>query len=274
MYGFVSEETLRRKREEEIALRGKARILRAEAVTKREQAVHLQREEERLGDEANDLDREIVDMEWQEPMLEQRIAEVESSHETYVRENNDTEASINMYRDASRWRREQEAGLRQEAENKKREAERLRGEAGQSCLSGIELRSHGNMAQANPILRQVEQLLNEAEELDRQANEHLSQIEKNNDEVQILMAHAMANARFRGELRQAMAESQTKLAELRRQLQEKRRESEENKARVNELRDEEDRYGYDAGEREEEADIADRQVDNNRSHQAKYFLEK
>ena len=73
-------------------MREKARILRAEAVTKREQAVHLQREEERLGAEADDLDREIVDMEWQEPMLEQRIAEVESSHETYVRENNDTEA--------------------------------------------------------------------------------------------------------------------------------------------------------------------------------------
>ena len=33
-----------------------------------------------------------------------------------------------VFRDASRWRRDQEAGLRQEAENKKREAERLRGE--------------------------------------------------------------------------------------------------------------------------------------------------
>ena len=69
-----------------------------------------------------------------------------------------------MYRDASRQRRDQEAGLRQEAENKKREAERLRGEAEQSFLSGIDHRSHGNMVQANPILHHVEQLLNEAEE--------------------------------------------------------------------------------------------------------------
>ena len=242
-------------------MRNKARALRAEAVMKREQAVHLQREEERLGDEADDLDREIVDMEWQEPMLEQRIAEVSSRHGTYSREKNDTEALINMYRDASRWRRDQETGLRQEAENKKREAERLRGEAGQRCVSGIDHRSHGNIAQASPILRQVEQLLDEAEELDRQANEHLSQIRNNNNEVQILMAHAMLNARFRAELMQSMAELQTKLTELRRQLQEKRRESEEKKARVNELRNEEDRYGYDSREREEEADIADRQAD-------------
>ena len=39
------------------------------------------------------------------------------------------------------------------------------------------------------------------------------------------------------------------------------------------IRDEEDRYGYDAGERKEEAVIADQQVDNNQSHKAKYFLE-
>ena len=156
-------------------------------------------------------------------MLEQRIAEVESRHEDYVWENIDTETSINMYRDASRQRRDQEAGLRQEAENKKREAERLRGEARQSFLSGIDHRSHGNMAQANPILCHVEQLLNEAEELDRQANEHLSQLERNSDEVQNLMAHAIDNARFRGELRHAMADFQNKLAELRSQLQEKKR---------------------------------------------------
>ena len=118
------------------------------------------------------------------------------------------------------------------------------------------------MAKANPILRQVEQLLDEAEELDRQAIEHLSQIRQNDNEVQILIAHAMLNARFRGELMQSMAELQTKLTELRRQLQEKRRESEEKKARVNELRNEEDRCGYHSREREEEADIADRQSDD------------
>ena len=63
-------------------------------------------------------------MEWQEPMLEQSIAEIESRHEDYVRENINTETSINMYRDAIWRRRGQEAGLRQQAEDKKREAER------------------------------------------------------------------------------------------------------------------------------------------------------
>ena len=35
---------------------------------------------------------------------------------------------------------------------------RIHFKAGQSCVLGIDHRSHGNLAQANPILRQVEQL--------------------------------------------------------------------------------------------------------------------
>ena len=83
----------------------------------------------------------------------------------------------------------------------------------------------GNLAQANPILRQVEQLIYEADQLDREASVHLSQIEKNNDEVQILMTHAMANVCFGGELMQSMADLQTQLTDLQSQLQEKKGES-------------------------------------------------
>jgi hypothetical protein len=63
------------------------------------------------------------------------------------------------------------------------------------------------------------------------------------------------------ELRQAMAVSQAGLAELGGQLQEGGGESEESEARVGELGDEGDRYGCDAGESDEEADIADRQAE-------------
>ena len=69
-------------------------------------------------------------MEWQEPMLEMRIAEIERTHAEYLRENADTERSINMYRDGTMRQQNQEAGLRQDAENKKREAEQLREQAG------------------------------------------------------------------------------------------------------------------------------------------------
>ena len=67
-----------------------------------------------------------------------------------------------MYRDGTMRRQNQEAGLRQDAENTKREAEQLREQAGRDCVSGIDHRMHGNLAQANPILCQVEQLINEA----------------------------------------------------------------------------------------------------------------
>ena len=73
---------------------------------------------------------------------------------------------------------------------------------------------HGNLSQANPILRQVEQLISEADQLDGEANEHLSKIEKNNKEIQILITHALANGRFRGELMQSMAGFQTQLTDL------------------------------------------------------------
>ena len=65
-------------------------------------------------------------MEWQEPMLERRRAEIERTHAEYLRESADTECSINMYRDGTLRRRDKEAGLRQDPQNKKGEAERLR----------------------------------------------------------------------------------------------------------------------------------------------------
>ena len=63
--------------------------------------------------------------------------------------------------------------MRQDVENKKREADQLRVQAGQDCVSGIDHRVHGNK-QANPILRQVEQLINDADQLEREAEEKRS----------------------------------------------------------------------------------------------------
>ena len=104
--------------------------------------------------------------------------------------------------------------MRWDAKSKKGEAERLREQAGRDFVSDIDQRLHGNLAQANPILRQVEKLINEADQLDREANEHLSQIEKNSIEIQILVTHALENCRFRGELMQSMAGFQTQLTDL------------------------------------------------------------
>ena len=110
-----------------------------------------------------------------------------------------------MYRLGTINRPDQEAGLRRDAKSKKRVAERLREQARQNCVSGIDHGLNGNMSQANPILRQVEQLINKADQLDREANEHLSQIERNNMECQILLARVLENGCFRGELMQNMA---------------------------------------------------------------------
>ena len=76
---LVSKETLTRKRNEARAARERARVLQADAAEKRVEAEWLQREEERLGAQADDLDKEVVDMEWQEPRLERRIADIEKT---------------------------------------------------------------------------------------------------------------------------------------------------------------------------------------------------
>ena len=147
-------------------------------------------------------------------MLEKKIAFIEKTHAEYLRENAYIESSIKMYRDGTMHGRDQEVGLRQDAENKKREAEWLREQACQDCVSGIDHRLHGNLAQANPILSQVEQLISEADQLDKEANEHIRQIEKNNKECQTLMAHVLANGRFRSDLMQSMEGFQTQLGDL------------------------------------------------------------
>ena len=175
---LVSEETLTRKRNEVRAEREKARVLQTESAKIRVDAEQLQREEERLGAQADDLDKELVDMEWQEPRIEKKIADIERTHVVYLRENADTEGSITKYLSGIIRRQNQEAGLRQDAEHRRREVERLRGQASQDCVSRIDHRMRGNLAHANPILRQVEQLIYEADQLDREASVHLSQIEK------------------------------------------------------------------------------------------------
>ena len=102
-------------------------------------------------------------------------------------------------------------------------------------------------------------MINEADQLDREANEHLSQIERNDNECQTFMAHLLANGRFRSDLMQSMAGFQTQLIDLRRQLQDKKRESEEKWIRVFQLRDEKDSFAIAASYKEEEADKEEEQ---------------
>ena len=60
---LVSEATILRKRSEARAEREKARVLGIEAAELRSIVNKLQKEEERLGAQADDLDREVVNME-------------------------------------------------------------------------------------------------------------------------------------------------------------------------------------------------------------------
>ena len=62
-------------------------------------------------------------------MLEMKMADIEKTCAVYLRESADTERAINMYQRGVIRRRDQEAGLRHDAENKKREADQLRVQA-------------------------------------------------------------------------------------------------------------------------------------------------
>ena len=62
---LVTEDTLLWKRSEATAEREKARVLQAESAKARADAEQLQREEERLGALADDLENEVVSREWQ-----------------------------------------------------------------------------------------------------------------------------------------------------------------------------------------------------------------
>ena len=61
---LVSEATILRKRSEARAKRERARVLGIEATELRSIISKIQHKEERLGAQADDLDREVVNMEW------------------------------------------------------------------------------------------------------------------------------------------------------------------------------------------------------------------
>ena len=62
-------------------------------------------------------------------MLENKMADIEKTRVVYLRESADTERAIKMNQRGIIRRRDQEAELRQDAENKKREADQLRVQA-------------------------------------------------------------------------------------------------------------------------------------------------
>ena len=144
----------------------------------------------------------------------------------------------------------------------RRDADQLRVQASQDCVSGIDLRTHGMQMKANPILHQVEQLINDADQLEREAKEKRSQIEKTGEEIIILESRVLEHSNFRSKLVQCMFGFQTQSTDLQRRLQEKKRELEEKRKRVFQIRDEEDSYALAASYKEEEADEKIRQSDD------------
>ena len=132
-----------------------------------------------------------------------------------------------MYRAIILCRRDHSAWLRREVERKKEEADRLTLQAGQDCVSGKDHRVLGNVAQANPILHQVGELISEADQLDQEAQECINHIERSDNECQTLWADIVENSRYRGELMGNMSSLRTWLIDLRRELREKKGEFEE-----------------------------------------------
>ena len=100
----------------------------------------------------------------------------------------------------------------------------------------------GNLAQANPILRRVEQLIYEADRLEEESKAHLCQIESNNEGIQYLVSRVETVSNFRGELLQGVVDLQNRLTSLRSKIQEKMEESKDNRRRVFEIWDKEDKY--------------------------------
>ena len=106
----------------------------------------------------------------------------------------------------------------------RRDADQLRVQASQDCVSGIDLRTHGMQMKANPILHQVEQLINDADQLEREAKERCSQIEKAGEEIILIESRVLEHSNFRSELVQCMFGFQTQLTDLQRQLLKRKRE--------------------------------------------------
>ena len=78
--------------------RGKARVLLEKSVEKEEEAERSQREEERLGSQADELDKAVVNMEWQESRLERKIADLEKNHADHLLMISSVLESIDAYK--------------------------------------------------------------------------------------------------------------------------------------------------------------------------------
>ena len=102
-------------------------------------------------------------------------------------------------------------------------------------------------------------MINEADQLDLEAQECINRIERNDSECQALHADIAEKRRYTGELMGKMANLQTRLINLRRELQEKKGEFEERWRQVFRIRDEEDRHAIGASHKEEEAHEAKEQ---------------
>ena len=126
---LVSEATILRKQSEVRAEQERARVLGIEVAELRSINSKLQHEEERLGALADDLDKEVVNMKWQELMLEKKMADIDKTRAVYLRESVDTKRATKMYQRGIIRRREQEAELMKDADNMKREDDQLRVQA-------------------------------------------------------------------------------------------------------------------------------------------------
>ena len=93
--------------------------------------------EENLGFQADELDEAVVDMEWEETLLVPKVAALQSRHDRYLREIAGIDSNVDVYRAVILCQQDHSAGLRRMTELSREEADQLRQQAGQDCVSGI-----------------------------------------------------------------------------------------------------------------------------------------
>jgi chromosome segregation ATPase len=143
----------------------------------------------KINDEINAIEREITEARWKDRFLQRRISEIRIRREQLNCERTFNRVALEEYRKGLDKAKEDEANLRKEAEDKRKEAERLRGSASQACLIGVSHRSNGNAMKAGPMLHQVERLVLEIEDLDKKTEKIVETIAQYEKWTRILSRH-------------------------------------------------------------------------------------
>lgn len=215
----------------------------------------------KMHDEIDDLEIEILDARWREKSLEREISEVTMRKAELHRERVFNEVSLAEYKKGLVEHKELEAGLRHEAENKRKEAERVRTSASLACLSGLDHRMHGNMSKAIPILRKVEGMIQEAEDIDKKADAHVRTLDQYESWTRVLDQHMRDIERRSVQNAQEIEECGSELQELKKRLLDMVKTSADHRIKILNLREEEHQHGYVIDILENKAGLAEMAAD-------------